>query len=399
MKLPFYKQFILIGLTVLLCSSSGNLNKSQVIASGNLRFAFDMLRDFPDKNNFVSPFSISTAMAMTYAGARGVTAKEFEEVLYFNNSDNKFHHHYGKYQEQLNKSLSEVEWNLANRLWGQSGFHFDEAFLKINKEDYNAPVENVSFGDESSRKRINKWVEKQTKDKIKDLLPPGSLTVDTRLVLTNAIYFKANWEYQFKKEKTEKEKFKLENEEKVDVDMMFQKGSFNYTESSTYQAIQLPYKGKKQSMVVFLPKRDVTVYELQKSLTPNNLLPFQRFYPNTQAEVYLPKFKMEYTIALRDYFVEKGMETAFTDKADFTGMSTEEPLWIDKVLHKAFIEVDEEGTEAAAATAVIMTTESISPSTEPIPVVFKADHPFLFFILDDSTGTVLFAGKVKDPTK
>lgn len=389
----------LLFIVLLTLSSSSKLEvNSTAISASNTRFALDMLKEFKSENSFVSPFSISTAMAMTYAGANGKTAREFEEVLYFNNTSGDFHQNYGQYQRELTSGFKNVEWSLANRLWGQNGYSIKDEFLRINKEDYNAPIEMVAFGAEPTRLKINKWVESNTNNRIKDLIPPGALTIDTRLVLTNAVFFKGDWEYQFKKSKTKKEDFALETNDKVKVDMMFQKGGFNYSEGRNYQAVQLPYKSSGQSMVIFLPKEGVKVNDLQGKLSVNDLARFKNVYPSKNVKVYLPKFKMEYKMDMNKYFIDKGMTTAFSASADFSGISEGEKIWISKVLHKAFVEVGEEGTEAAAATAVVVTTESTMPSSPPKDIVFKADHPFLFFIMDHTTSTILFMGKVMNPS-
>jgi serpin B len=383
----------LLALSALTASKQESVNP-QSIAAANTRFAFDMLKKMKAGNAFVSPLSISTAMAMTYAGAEGGTAKEFEEALYFNNSEGNFHEAYGAYQETLAENMKNIEWSLANRLWGQSGYGFKEEFLRVNKEDYKAPLEQVNFGP-AARKRINTWVESKTNNRIKDLIPTGALTSDTRLVLTNAVFFKGDWAYQFKKKKTKKEDFTGEEGEKSSVELMYQKGGFGYRETPDFQSLKLPYKGEKQSMLVFLPKEGQTLSDLQKSLKPVDLQILNGVNKNN-VKVHLPKFKMDYKMGLGDFFVDKGMKSAFAAGANFGGMNEARDIWIDKVIHKAFVEVGEEGTEAAAATAVIMTTESMAPS-RPKEIVFRADHPFLFFIIDDHTGTILFMGKLVNP--
>lgn len=395
-----YKQLlrsVLFGASaILLTSSIKSTNSQDEVVVANSKFAMDMLREFENKNSFVSPFSISTAMAMTYAGANGSTAKEFEKALYFDNSKGDFHSAYGQYQKALNENMSEVEWNLANRLWGNVHHSFEEDFLEVNSKDYNAPLKSVDFAKDKSRVRINTWVEENTNYRIKDLIPEGALGPATSMVLTNAVFFKADWEYQFDKSKTKKENFKLEGGGKEKVEMMHITGGFNYAQYPSYKAIQLPYKSKNQSMVVFLPNEGVSVSELQAGLTEESLRRFKQVNVNANLEVYLPKFKMEYSMELSGYFKSHGMTTAFSDRADFSGIASA-GIKIDKVIHKAFVEVGEEGTEAAAATAVIAVITSSGPSRKYEPPVFRADHPFIFFILDHSTGTILFMGKVMKP--
>ena len=369
--------------------SSVNRQNSQVIGQASNAFGVEYLNEAKEGNYFISPLSISTALAMTYAGAKGATAEGFEKVMHFNNEQGDFHELNGIYQRKLNENLSEVEWNLANRLWGFGSTPFENKFLEINSKYYNAPIE---FG--ASENTINAWVEKQTQNKIKDLIPPGTITGDTRLILTNAVYFKGDWKYEFKKKDTKKKEF-FTPKKSVKVEMMFQKGGFGYSESLNYQAIRLPYKGEKQSMVIFLPKEDMG--EMEKNLTNNEIKSLLRA-SKANVNLHLPKFKLEYTEVLNKYLIGKGMQNAFGGGANFTGIMTGEPIWIDLVIHKSFVEVSEEGTEAAAATAVVMTTESIAPS-KPQNIEFNANKPFLFFIMDDVSESILFMGKLETPAE
>ena len=380
---------LFIGFASVFLVSSTQMREMNSFALGVDKFGLEYVNSAKDGNYFISPLSISAAMAMTYAGAREKTAEEFEEVLHFKNEDGQFHEGYAQYQKQLSDNMSSVEWNLANRIWGFGSSAFEPEFLEINKTYYNAPIE---FG--ASESVINGWVEKQTKGKIKDLLPPGVITVDTRLILTNAVYFKGDWKFAFKKKDTKKKEFYAPGGE-VKVDMMSQKGGFAYSETPDYQAIRLPYKGNKQSMLVFLPKGDLKIVEEKIGL--NDLSQLLRTH-SANVNVQLPKFKMEYKEVFNNYLVDKGMEGSFGGGANFSGIMTEEPIWIDQVIHKAFIEVGEEGTEAAAATAVIMTTESIGPS-KPRWIEFNANKPFLYFIVDDLTQSILFMGKLETPDK
>jgi serpin B len=383
---------ILLALTIGVVVHGNGQTTIQNIVNGNTSFAFDYLRSMEDKNVFISPFSISTAMAMTYAGAKNSTAEEFNKVMHFNHGDLGFHSAYGEYQQELSNNMSQVEWNLANKLWGFGSPNFEKQFLSINSDLYNAPI---VFG--ANEARINKWVEQQTKGKIRDLLPPGTISPDTRLILTNAVYFKANWKYEFEKKDTKKQKFHLANGKKSTVDLMYQEGAFNYYQTSDYQCIRLPYKGDKQSMVVVLPKEQIEIGKIQEDLE-KDFLTNLRMYGKSNVQVYLPKFKLEYKELLGEYLIAKGMPQSFSETADFSGMLKSESLWIDAVIHQAFVEVNEEGTEAAAATAVVMTTESLSPS-KPKRIIFRADRPFLFFIVDDATQSVLFMGKMMNPTE
>lgn len=367
--------------------SSINQQNYKVIGQASNAFGVEYLKEAKKGNYFISPLSISTALAMTYAGAKGATAKGFEKVMHFNNEKGDFHERNGMYQRMLNDNLSGVEWNLANRQWGFGNTPFENEFLEINSTYYNAPIQ---FG--ATEHTINAWVEKQTQNKIKDLIPPRTITGDTRLILTNAVYFKGDWKYEFKKKDTKKKEF-YAPKKPVKVEMMFQKGGFGYSESLDYQAIRLPYKGEKQSMVIFLPKGDMN--EIEKNLTNYDIRSLLKA-PQANVDVHLPKFKLEYKETLNKYLIGKGMQNAFGPAADFTGIMTAEPIWIDLVIHKSFVEVSEVGTEAAAATAVVMTTESMAPSKSQT-IEFNANKPFLFFIMDDVSESILFMGKLETP--
>jgi len=381
------KSLMVVAASAFVLMSSVNQQNYKAIGQASNEFGVDYLKEAKEGNYFISPLSISTAMAMTYAGAKGSTAEEFEKVMHFNNEAGDFHELNGLYQRMLNENLCEVQWNLANRLWGYGPSEFEKDFLEMNNMYYNAPIE---FG--ASEKTINTWVEKQTQNKIKGLIPPGTITGDTRLILTNAVYFKGDWKYGFKKKDTKKKEF-FAPKKSVKVEMMFQKGGFGYAETMDYQAIRLPYKGDKQSMLVFLPKESIE--QVEKNLTNNEIKSLLR-RSKANVNVHFPKFKLEYKETLNKYLIEKGMGNSFGVGADFSGIMTAEPVWIDQVIHQSFIEVSEEGTEAAAATAVVMTTESISHS-KPQNIEFNANKPFLFFIMDDVSESILFMGKLETP--
>lgn len=385
-----------------------------VIAS-NSEFAFDLyakLKDDPnaqkpDGNLFFSPYSISTALAMTYAGAgtRGQTQEQMERVLHFYYPlqrihcamlQQRLHEALGLLQNQLNKD-KEVgyELNVANALWGQKGEGFLPEFLELTKKYYGAGPREVDFvrQTEKARKTINAWVEKQTKDKIKELIKKGILGRDTVLVLTNAIYFKGDWAIQFDREKTKDAPFMISADKKVNVPMMYLKENFKYWADKDLQVIELPYKGEHLSMIVLLPREVDSLSELEKKLTLENLNSWLQKLRKQEVMVYLPRFKMTWGVfELNGILKDMGMKDAFSGKADFSAMTGRRDLFISNVLHKAFVEVNEEGTEAVAATAVIM--ERIAMSIEP---VFRADHPFVFIIKDNRSGSILFMGRVSNP--
>ena len=373
-----------------------------LVVEGNHQFAFDLYSQVGkgDGNLFFSPFSISTALAMTYAGAKGNTETQMAQTLHFSLSQECLHPGYSALMHglQADPAHSGFELSIANALWGQSGYEFHKEFIDITGDHYDAGFKEVDFvkDTEQARGTINRWVEEKTRDKIKELIKPGILTDLTRLVLTNAIYFKGQWMSQFKKERTLPEPFELMNGEKVEVPMMNQTREFNYSENETAQILEMPYEGNKLSMVIFLPKEKRDIKELEGLLETENFNHWVSTLQKQEVIVSLPKFKMISEFLLNETLEALGMTDAFdVASADFSGM-TPDPvgLYISAVVHKAFVDVNEEGTEAAAATAVVMTLRAIMPEPKP---VFRADHPFMFIIRDKSSDSILFIGRVMDP--
>lgn len=382
---------------------AGNENQ---ITKGNNEFALNLysqIKNLPEikkaeGNLFFSPYSISTALAMTYTGARANTAKEMADVLKFPPLKlEEIASAFGELQKQLqaDKETSGYQLNVANALWGQKGYGFLPEFIEINKKYFGSGLIELDFPQpDAARKTINTWVEKQTKEKIKELIAPGILDSDVKLVLTNAIYFKGFWETQFKTENTSSAKFNINADKTVDVQMMYQKGTFSYGENDEMQLLSLPYKGRELSMFIILPKKIESCDSVEQKVIKNNL-PIAAVRVQ-EVGVYLPKFKITCgTLALNDILVDMGMKDAFNErKADFSGMNGRMGLFIAYVLHKAFVEINEEGTEAAGATAVIMKERSVMP--QPVPV-FRADKPFIFMIRDNASQSILFMGRVVNP--
>jgi serpin B len=240
-------------------------------------------------------------------------------------------------------------------------------------------------------------VESQTNGKIKDLIPPESLGAMTRLVLTNAVYFKGDWVQPFQKRNTREEDFTVSAQEKVKVPLMHQQMKMGYAEEGTFQVLELPYAGRELSMVVLLPKKVDGLPELEKAITVDKLASLLSNLPVREVNTYLPKFKLETSFGLNPTLEALGMKRAFSREADFSGISSAEALYISAVLHKAYVDVNEEGTEAAAATAVVTRAMAVR-RPQPVPV-FRADHPFLFLICDTRAGSVLFMGRLTNPTK
>jgi serpin B len=378
------------------------------LVDGNTRFALNLyaqlVAENPKGNHFLSPFSISTALAMASAGARGETQTEMLQALHL---PDQAYTTFGKLLRDLRGTGDPAKQGFtlstANALWAQQGYPWRAEYKKLLQDDFGAGLFDVDFisQPEAARNTINKWVENETREKIKNLLPPGVITSLTRAVLTNAIYFKGDWLSKFDKAMTKEQPFTRLDGSQVKVPLMYQqvKEIGSYAQTEDFQVLDLPYAGKRLSMTILLPKRHDGLPELEKQLDTGKLgqilssLGTQR-----EVEVYLPRFRLEMQqpYSLNGPLQTLGMKKAFSaEQADFSGMHTgPERLFISHVLHKAFVEVNEEGTEAAAATAVVVGVTSVRPS----PPVFRADRPFLFLIRDRQTGSILFLGRLVDPS-
>jgi serpin B len=376
-------------------------NDLKVVSQGINKFSFDLYKKLKDENKeenlFYSPASISIALAMTYAGARGNTEKQMANVLNFTLPQDRLHPAYSKLIENL-KSNKDYELNIANALWLQKDYKYLQEFLNIMEKYYKGGFNEVDYitDPEGARIKINDWVSRETKEKIKDILNPKDITRLTRLVLTNAIYFKGKWQTEFNKNLTNDEYFYLINGQKTKVKMMYQKNTFNYYENDDLQLLEIPYKGNKISMVIILPK--VGKFKTVENIMDEKKL--QEWLKNamgTEVKAYIPRFKFTQSFDLSKNLSDMGMEDAFSAAADFSGINGKKnDLYIRRVIHKAFVEVNEEGTEAAAATAVVLDTKALILIKE---LVFKADHPFIFLIRDKEAGSILFMGRVMDPNK
>jgi serpin B len=388
----------------LVAAKEGEVKNPDVAAvvKGNNEFAFDLYAQIRARegNLFFSPGSISTALAMTSAGARGDTAKEMNQALHFTLPPDRLHPAFAELLKELNGQGKKRGYQLsvANALWGQKGEGFTDDFLKLTKDNYGAGLKQVDFAraTEAARQEINAWVEKQTQDKIKDLLKPGVIDRMTRLVLTNAIYFKGDWDSQFKKDLTRDEAFDDGSGTKSKVPMMHQTARFMYHDGGNLQVLAMPYAGKALSMVVLLPKKVNGLAELEKSLTADELAGWLGQAREQEVSVSLPKFKTTTELSLKAPLEALGMKKAFQmPGADFSGMNGKEDLFISAVVHKAYVDVNEQGTEAAGATGVVVGTLSL-PAAKP---EFRADHPFIFLIRDTRNGSVLFLGRMVNPMK
>ena len=375
----------------------------EIVEGGN-QFAFDLYQRLRsgESNLFFSPSSISVALAMTYAGAEGETATEMAETLHFPLADEDLHDRMQAMQEFCTTPIKNrgIQLHLANRLWGQQGYEFLPEFLRITRENYGAELAPLDFNlTEESRQTINLWVEEQTQQKIVDVIPSGALVSDTKLVLTNAVYLKGDWNQPFDEERTEDEDFHLTDRETVTAPLMHQQEEFRYAAVDGLQILELPYGDETLSMIVLLPDAIDGLADLETQLMPETVDQWMDRLKTEEVKVYLPKFEMSSQFDLSGTLSSMGMESAFDDtQADFSDMTGGRDLFISAVLHKAFVDVNEEGTEAAAATAVIM-EPTAAPFEEPKePPVFRADHPFVFLIRDNRNDAILFLGRVVNPS-
>jgi serpin B len=307
------------------------------------------------------------------------------------------HAAFGRLDAQIVAKDKPYTLNIANRLWPMKGLDFYPAFISTVKSHYGAEAQALEYGKdpEGSRAAINDWVEDKTAKKIKDLIPPKILNADTRMVLTNAIYFKGFWETAFKKSSTRKADFFPASGSPVQVDMMAQTGNFGYGESDRLQVVELPYKGNEVSLVVLLPEKGTALGKTEEKLSPEQIDRWLAVLRPRKVEVFLPRFTSRFKAELNQPLINLGMPTAFNaKKADFGAMRAENDLFLSKVIHEAFIAVDEEGTEAAAATAVVTAKRMVSLESPP---VFRADRPFLYFIRHRPTGVILFLGRMARP--
>jgi serpin B len=377
------------------------------VVEANNRFALDLYSRYRvgESNLFYSPYSISSALAMTYEGAKGKTAEEMQAVLHLPDDRDLIRSDFQSANAGLNTIGKPYKLNVANALWAQKDYKFVDGYFSAVETYYGGKATELDFaGDtEGSRVTINNWVENKTEDRIKDLIPIGILSPATRLVLTNAIYFKANWSRQFDAQDTRDGVFRNSPGTEKNVKMMHKRSFYNYVKTDGLQMLEIDYVGGDLSMLILLPKSD-DIAALDNSLSVDSLSEWKGEMENTEVLVTLPKFKFETKYMMAEDLKAMGMPTAFTyAEADFTGISPATPqspngeLFISQVIHQTFIEVAEYGTEAAAATAVIMADGSARPTDEPVR--FTADHPFIFIIQQKNSGNILFIGRMSDPAK
>jgi len=375
-----------------------------MLVDGNNAFALDLYQALKgtEGNLFFSPYSISLALAMTYAGARDSTEKQMAGTLRYTLSQDRLHPAFNGLDQELSgrgqgakgKDGKGFRLNIVNAIWGQKGYPFLAQYLDLLAEDYGAGLRTLDFrtAPDDSRITINKWVSDQTEQRIKDLIPAGAIDPLTRLVLANAIYFNAAWANNFEKNATQPDDFHLADGSTVKVPMMHQTERLGYAAGDGYQAVTLPYDGRELEMVVLLPGEG-KIADFEKSLDAGKVASIINGIAPKQVALSLPGFKYESEFSLGKVLAAMGMPIAFSGQADFSGMTGNRELSISEVVHKAFVAVDESGTEAAAATAVIMRATAMPV----MPLEVKVDHPFIFLIRDIKTESVIFVGRVMNP--
>jgi serpin B len=377
------------------------------LVAGNTAFALDLYQQLVetqgDQNLFYSPYSISLALAMTYAGARGETEQQMADALHYTLPQERLHPAFNALDQLLESRGEGAEGrddkafrlNIANAIWGQEGYPFLDPFLDKLAMNYGAGLRVLDFvqAAEKARVTINEWVSEETEGKIEELIAQGVITPMTRLVLTNAIYFNAAWSAPFQEERTRDGAFYLLDGSEVTVPMMRKTTSYGYAEGEGYQAVELLYDGQQLSMVIVVPESG-EFEAFEGALDAERMSAIVDKLDRQEVALTMPKFEFDSGFGLNDALRAMGMEDAFSEAADFSGMTGTTELFISSVIHKAFVSVDEEGTEAAAATAVVMAAKAMP--AEPVEVT--VDRSFIFTIRDIETGAVLFVGRVLDPS-
>ncbi len=371
--------------------------KSAELIEADHQFAFEVFKEVDglseEENLMISPLSVSYALGMTLNGADGTTRDAFRDVLHFGDlTDQEVNESYKELMSQLVTLDDNVKFSIANSIWYKMGYNVLQEFIDANRDYFDAAVEELDFSDPQSVDIINGWIEEKTNDKIKDML--DFIPADAVMYLINAIYFNATWKYQFDAEDTYSGNFTLENGSNHQVEYMQVEGGFGYTNQDDFTAVELPYGDSTFSMVVLLPKPGITTSELVEEMDGASWDSWFEHSYNTNVHVQLPKFKYGFKSLLNDPLIELGLGVAFTPAADFTRITPPGGLMISRVIHQTFIDVKEEGTEAAAATIVEIIETSAGGGG---PIQFKVDRPFLYVIKENSTGAILFMGKVGKP--
>ncbi len=380
--------------------SANDALQNQTVVDGNNTFAFELfLKSGKDKENvFMAPISISAALAMTYAGAKTETEKQMSNVLHFNLNQKNFHKEFKTLIDSLillNKKGLDLK--IANSLWIQKDYVFLKEYLDFINTYYKTSVNKADFKKQTEKSRldINKWVELQTNNKIKQLIKPNVLTQLTRLVIVNAIYFNGTWDYKFDSKKTKNNNFLIDGKNNVSVPFMNIVEKYRYLENDYFQLIDIPYKNRSASMIILLPKKKDGIAGIEKFMNWKQIEELTNSMIFERINLNLPKFNMISEFELKDVLSALGMPITFTNEADFSGITGKTDLKIDKVIHKTFINVNETGTEAAGSTAVVLIEKSGPPKD---PIDFNVNHPFIFLIKDNINNCILFLGKVSNPS-
>ncbi len=404
MRLKISVMVAIITLPLYLCycsdlSDPPSTNSSLI--SGNSVFAIALYQNLrsSEGNIFFSPYSLSAALALTYGGARGKTKEEMAQALRFSLDQANLHPAFQRLESRLNEiqNSGEVRLAIANSIWPERTYKLLDSYISLVKEHYGVSIRPVDykFNYEKARKTINAWVENKTQGNIKDLIQPEILSNLTRLVLVNAIYFNGDWEHQFKEGLTKSAPFYISPSQSINVPLMAQARKLGYAKMDLGQILELPYTGRKLSMFIILPYKKDGLKEIEENLSVQNLAEWKKELKEEHVKIFLPRFEIKCGYRMNQTLKSMGMIDAFNmRRADFSGMDgNRDGLYISEVLHRAFVKVNEAGTEAAASTAVVMMGKSIRP---PAPV-FRADHPFIFMIQENQTGSILFMGRVQNP--
>ncbi len=396
--IPLLVTLILVG-SISPCPAEEPPSHLAELSRSNTAFALDLYGELKNEegNVFFSPYSVSTALAMTYGGARGDTAEEMARTLHLPMNSDHPHRAFSDMEARMGAILEsgDIELRTANALWPQEGYPHRDEYLSLVHRHYGASITPLDFAGstEAARRTINGWVERRTRDRIRELIRRGDLDPATVLVLVNAIYFRGDWAQRFDPSNTRRGPFTLEDGRTVDVEMMSQAGDFSCGESEEARVLELPYEGDDLSLFVILPREGNRLSDIENALTERNLESWLSAPCEQRIRVFLPRFRISWgTGDLVRPLISLGMRDAFlAGRADFSGMDGSRSLFIGSVLHRAFIEVNEEGSEAAASTAVVL------KKGRPDERIFRADHPFLFLIRENTTGSILFLGRFTDP--
>jgi serpin B len=377
------------------------------LVQDNSAFAVDLYKKFcTGKGNiFFSPYSISLALSMTYAGAGGNTAEQMRKALKLSLKRDEIYSGFEILESKLKKikAAGNIRLDCANSLWPQKDYGLLPKYLDVISKYYGVSVTPLDFKNaaETSRAKINNWVTTETQDKIRDIIPAGALDDSTRLVLANAVYFKGSWERKFDPGLTKDASFFLSPNNHAQTKMMTQTGTYKYADNELLQILELPYVGNELSMLVFLPRDIDGLRSLEDRLSKESLKQWKSRMEQTEVVIFIPKFRNLSSVGLKDTLVSMGMNDLFSPKnADLSGMAAfnaNNPLFLSEAIHKAFVEVGEEGTEAAAATAILGRVMGHESASERRPPTFRADHPFMFLIQENQTGSIVFIGRVSDP--